>query len=70
MRTVPVRELPQCDFCAEYGVKRRAQYDGPTRHGPHAHMCPYHYEAEGILKSSITVRFVREKQTPLPGVDA
>jgi len=67
VRTVPVSKFPLCDFCAENGTTRNAHYDGPTSLGPHANMCSYHYNAVGIPGSSITVRFTRERQAPLPG---
>jgi hypothetical protein len=35
---VTVARLPKCDFCAE-----PAQYDGKTRMGPWANLCPNHF---------------------------
>ena len=70
MKKIPVSKFPDCDFCKENGTTRSAHYDGPTRFGPHANMCGYHYQAAGIEGSSITVRFVLEKKDAarLPGV--
>lgn len=41
-------EMPDCDFCAESGKKRTAQYDGRTKFGPWAYMCDTHFRAHGI----------------------
>ncbi|MCP4897354.1 MAG: hypothetical protein GY906_10320 [bacterium] len=40
---VEVRFLPPCDFC-----KEDARYDGKTRTGPWAYMCPTHWRAHGM----------------------
>jgi hypothetical protein len=38
-----VASLPTCDFCTQ-----TAQYDGKTRMGPWANMCPDHFVDYGI----------------------
>ena len=40
---VKVLTLPKCDFCAE-----TAAFDGKTRVGPWANMCPAHMEEYGF----------------------
>lgn len=40
---VVVPELPKCDFCEGIAI-----YDGKTKMGPWANMCPYHFKAHGI----------------------
>ena len=40
---VVVSRLPKCDFCSA-----TAQYDGKTRMGPWANMCPMHFRTYGI----------------------
>ena len=40
---VKVPKLPKCDFCSS-----QAHYDGKTRMGPWAWMCPAHFRAYGI----------------------
>ena len=42
-KQVEVAELPKCDFCDE-----KARYDGKTRTGPWAYMCPTHWRAHGM----------------------
>jgi len=40
---VVVSKLPKCDFCSA-----TAQYDGKTRMGPWANMCPMHFRTYGV----------------------
>lgn len=37
-----VQTRPECDFC-----KHDAYYDGKTKVGPWAYMCPVHFKAYG-----------------------
>jgi hypothetical protein len=41
--TVQMAELPACSFCPE-----TAAYDGATRMGPWAYMCPRHFALVGL----------------------
>lgn len=43
MGIIRVAELPKCNFCNE-----DAKYDGPTKQGPWAHMCPEHNDEHGV----------------------
>lgn len=45
---VIVSERPYCDFCAQAGTQRRANYDGKTTLGPWANMCERHFKAYGV----------------------
>ena len=45
---VVVDRFPPCDFCVEVGVVRPAAYDGATRMGSWASMCPAHFKQYGI----------------------
>ena len=38
-----VTSFPKCDFCKEEAV-----YDGRTRMGGWANMCPYHFKLYGV----------------------
>ena len=40
---VRVPQLPKCDFCS-----KQAKYDGKTRMGPWAYMCPTHFRMYGV----------------------
>ena len=43
-----VHALPPCDFCAADHRSRKAEYDGATKMGPWAFMCPAHFEEYGL----------------------
>jgi hypothetical protein len=44
-----VAEIPMCDFCRMNGEPNvPAGYDGKTRLGPWANMCPTHFGLHGI----------------------
>ena len=45
---VEVLELPECIFCKENKVNRKAKYDGKTIYGAWAYMCEHHYDLLGI----------------------
>ena len=43
-----VAVLPNCDYCANSGVTRRAKYDAKSRDGRWANMCAIHFANNGI----------------------
>ena len=45
---VRVFSLPDCDFCKEAGIARKAAYDGKTIYGPWANMCDDDFEQVGV----------------------
>ena len=38
-----VGPMPKCDFC-----NKEAPYDSPTKYGPWANMCEYHFNLNGV----------------------
>jgi hypothetical protein len=70
-RTIEVEtleEFPLCNFCVwtgehfrvENDSKDNVRYDGPTRQGPRANMCPRHFEMSGF--GSVAIRFVLKEK--------
>jgi len=43
-----VTELPDCDICKSRGKKHPAKYDGRTKMGPWAYMCPDCFVFNGV----------------------
>lgn len=48
-KKVYVAVLPNCDYCANSGVTRKAKYDAKSRDGRWANMCAIHFANNGIM---------------------
>uniref|UniRef100_A0A6M3M7Y9 Uncharacterized protein n=1 Tax=viral metagenome TaxID=1070528 RepID=A0A6M3M7Y9_9ZZZZ len=71
MKSTPMAELPECDFCKQEGrdPPEPAEYDARTTLGVHAYMCQEHFDKYGTELGTRLVRPVKEPDERIKKAD-